>query len=267
MKRLEERRCLIRTKVCPNVLKYNRKRQRTDFVWVDGSLLRQFFTCQRESFPFTVTKLELSKLRCEHGKLHPRVARQGKLLPLECCSVPLSPEKCSLNPDQTSGNHVEVTKLLDISVGADDIMCVECENQYTADLGQKIDLVRNLRTLHDALDLKHQPFGLEPELDETVGNECDTFAYAISKTFVTSFRSKVNALLKKMLMIGLSSTSISSQANAIVEGLDGFDLSDFDFASPSALSKELDSETLRFSRVNATITCKLISSYLLYGYN
>jgi hypothetical protein len=251
--RLENRRRIIREQIIPAMRSFTIPiSDPKDVVWVELTPFLQFMSCSDRASP-RLNDFRTNIRRCDHDShgLHPRVARRGKLIPRIACDVyfdTLIAEQESLKPEES---HFERP----VALAMDEIVCQECAQEYRSELKGKLSRVKALKLLYEELCPKEFTFSLQmgPNEAENVGED-NKFAYAVSRKFVTWLRTRFVQLMKKAA-VALSEASAMPidahelQAENIAEGLDAFDLQEFD-ANYCGLAHddELD--------VNRNITCK-----------
>lgn len=272
-RRLEHRRDLIRTQMFPN-MSASKITNLDDLVWVETTPLLQFISCrdrleERLGRRCDKAVLEHHKLLCSHVTpgLHPRVARRGKLLPklaYEAYAAAFREEQRALLGNDSDENTFNDCMILPTS----NLICQECAQDYRSELSEKLRKVKTLKFLFEELDPKEHTCSLDVGLDETWGNECDRYAFIVSRKFVTWFRSKFARFIKHAASGAAAATrgvcdyvAGSLSAENVVEGLDGFDFSDFEASeSEKRGSIAADDETFAF-HVNGPITCKAFRVY------
>jgi hypothetical protein len=256
-------------------------------VWVDGAQLRAFLVCGGDLDTRLYERgplLRHKHLLCPHGGLHPRVARRGKLLPMSIYDGYvglLRGERALLRQQQgtpASGIGLYEDEINDCVITPEShLFCQECAQSYRLELTEKLEFVRNLKSLHEDLDPKMDDFSLEYDDDEKEQFSCPEigFAYAIGKQFVTKFRKQVAATIKTL--VGLEECTTLSFANsevdrsAISEGLDAIDIASFRLVHPNNFVGPIEkgagsfSDNVLDSRVNSGITCKSQCLPLLFS--
>jgi hypothetical protein len=212
--------------------------------------------------------------------LHPRIARKGKLLPrvsYEAYVEALQTEQAAM-----IGGNLSKSKVADcVIVPTDNLVCQICSSEYKQNLELKLMKMKELKYLYEKLDPKLSNVSLEISPEETIGRECDSYAYVVSRKFITWFRNKFSRLLKTAVAALADSrerpadgkrqiTSFLEMAGAsenMAEGLDFFKLSQLDFSH--FLDDDKDSEFLL--SVNGSVTCKSVAgipfALLFISYN
>jgi hypothetical protein len=243
--RLAQRKTRIATEMFPNLLTLEWTANPDDLVWVDTAQLVQYVSCSDRMNDLLDgrsgrTLLQHHELLCSHEPpgLHPRVARQGKLLPRSVYETYVAglrqEQKSILGRDTDESAATDCLILL-----TDNLVCVECSRDYQAELGQKLNRVKAMKKLYDLLDPKELDcFKFEFGLGDTFGHERDNYAYILSRRFITAFRNQISALMK--------SAAAAVSVENVNEGLDAFDLSSFE-------KKTLDKD---LCVPNSNITCK-----------
>jgi hypothetical protein len=247
-----------------------------DLVWVDVAILRRFVSCSDRLADVLNCKgrwiLDNNSLLCYHSpeRLHPRVARKGKLLPRVAYEAYLE----ALQTEQAAmfGATLSKSKVADcVIVPTDNLVCQICSSEYKQNLELKLEKVKELKYLYEKLDPKSSSFSLEVSPEETLGRECDSYAYIVSRKFITWFRNKFARLLKASvsaladskgrLTDGKRQTTsfpeMIGESENMAEGLDFFKLSQLDFGQPLDDDKEYEI----FSSVNGPVTCKSVAVF------
>lgn len=237
-------------------------------IWVDGDFLRNFLRCD-SSLDHMIKDsghpLPHLHLLCEHGHLHPRVFRRGKLVPLRVYTTIIAllrEERRFLlgrsDEEQKCNDHVMPS--------LKNMHCVECAGAYRAELSGKIQLLRNIKQLYDALESKIHDAVLP--YDKGEGEEEDpknAFAYAVSRQSVTKFKKGVLELFKSMARAGEGSIVVPDDhfGATALEGIDTLDMSMFDtFEKPvyeercMEHSVKLEEKSRAEKSFNGNITCK-----------
>eukprot|EP00978_Attheya_sp_CCMP212_P008449 scaffold19858_cov56-Attheya_sp.AAC.6 len=242
-------------------------------VWVDGDLLRRFFSCSdglESCLLGTGPILRHKHLLCDHNKLHPRAFRRGKLLDRAAydayVSLLLSEREQILSDhaDPTQTEHIDelnTTNANDCIITPEsNLFCQECATSYSNELKEKCNKLRLMIDLHDAL-----------ETDSNLDN--GTQVYALSKTFGTSFKSSISRIMKSTVQINAKPTNVdlTLSEESLYSGLDtlSLDLNLVEAESSNskgdhALLNRVENERtnldpiieLKDDRVNKSITCK-----------
>jgi hypothetical protein len=255
MKRLEKRREVIRTTMFPSI-SYFRQTNPGDMVWVETSFLLQFMSCMDRNFKFVESENEAilrhRKLLCshKHPRLHPRVARRGKLLTKKSYDAYIAALQneisvhCASNLNDSALNDYLIVPI-------DNLICEECSREYRSELSDKLKLAQTLIRLYRDLDPKEKK--LPP--DETGGNECDQEAFIVSRKFITWFRNKFLRFIKQC--------TLSIGAESVAEGLDCIDFSEFASKRvPHVPTGSPEDEGIAV-QVNGAVTCELYGVCLI----
>ncbi len=219
--------------------------------WVDGKILQRFVSCddQLEDIlgeagdPILKHK---EKMCCCSGYrgLHPREARQGKLLSKQSFDAYLSMLKIEkellLRDLDYDPNNIN-TALCDVVITKKkNLKCKKCAEDYQSELREKVEKFKLMKELYYKLDPSFETGGSVFSNNEP--------CYAISRTFVTNFRKFVLKLMKEAVGMG----SKASNAKRVLEiGLDGFEMEDLLLWEDDVNnSEEIDSD------VNRKILCE-----------
>ena len=195
--------------------------------WVDGKMLQRFLSCEDElqdilgeaDDPILNHKVKIYDHLYDEG-LHPRDARQGKLLNKKSFIAYLSLlkiEKELIFKDKGVVDPKDVnTTYCDIIISKNkNLKCNKCAKEYQAELREKVEKFKLMKELYYKLDPASDVQNLVSDNSEQV--------YAISRTFVTNFRKFVLKLMKEAAGMG----SNSSNRNQVLGiGLDAFDIED-----------------------------------------
>jgi len=190
-------------------------------VWTDTGTLRACFSGEN-----VAPRLNLS---CPHGKhsISPDQARRGKVLPQDlldkivdiCC-----PE----------------SKSTIVGVDISNMTCDACVQDFKDQMEVTLCRAKAVARLHECLDPSKDHFGLHFDVVEDEAQTDSRFAYALCRKFVTLFRSRVSATMKKIP--GFESKASVLDKPWLLESADlsnlGGDISDDE------------------NRVNDLITCK-----------
>lgn len=202
-------------------------------AWIRSDVLKRYLRCNRdldEQLSSTDPILSHRQLLCEHGRLHPRVARKGKLLPrctFDAFMSLLQGERNLLHQEsQTVQKANEVCDLIVLHNA--NLFCPECSQSYSEKLSQKLDHLKNLKNLYEALDpaLDDSPLLYKEDIP-TCAEE--RFAYLISRQTATKYRKMFGTLMKKLSKFedgGIFDADIASsvQSPILYEGLDTLEL-------------------------------------------
>ena len=227
-------------------------------VWVDGNILRRFFSADVGTASCSVVTtsgplLKHKHLLCSHGTgLHPRIARRGKLLPRPLYDAIVSlmlGERRMLN-----GEHDAVdTSQIDENVVNDCIItptqnmnCEHCVHSYKAELQEKIDKLRRLRQLYHNLEPSKSKQLIIEDGEDTASEAKDTL-FLVTKTFITAFRKQVKNVMTSAEESEIQLQGKNKKTENCCEGVDAINWSAFD---PNSSSSTLD------FLVNQAITCK-----------
>jgi hypothetical protein len=243
-------------------------------VWVDGAPLRAFVCCSKEldqHLSDSGPLLRHKHLLCNHGGLHPRTARRGKLLPrpiYDAYVLILQGERALLRQG-LGETDADMEEMNDCLVTRDSHMhCQECSKTYQDELSKKLCLVKDLKFLYEELDPKADDFFSEYQEGDLPASPEDEYAYAISKGTITKFRRAVVVMMKTLHNMddGTTPQENGSQGTRTVvyEGLDALDTSMFEFESaaedgkrkPSLSGSSIHEADKLDEEVNGIITCK-----------
>ena len=203
-------------------------------VWVGADFLRDFLRCDPDldgQLNIREPVLKHQQLLCPHNRLHPRTARQGKLLPrsqYDAYTSLLQGERkllCqqSATDDPGSPTDCEI-------IPSRNLFCDICADSYCKELKEKLNLLKSIKDLYHVLLPPVDDKALD--MDEEVGFECaeDEFAYAVSRITVTKFKKCVVSLLKPFKDYDegfVVDESKKSKENPRIAGLDALDISSF----------------------------------------
>jgi hypothetical protein len=168
-------------KDCINILPENPN----ESVWVDTFLLQLVMSCSRDSLGSALVEkysneiLNLPKM-CRHQKLHPRIARKGKIIPRKAFSELEEALRLEIS-DSTSERLT--TLLFDLTFDIERVVCKVCCDEYCSELEEKLQWIDQLQILNNELNPRDIKFNLDFEPEETMGNDCDRYAYVVSKKF------------------------------------------------------------------------------------
>jgi hypothetical protein len=252
--RLQRRRNLLRQFIVSEPLQISAEPP----VWVEGELLRKFFSCSdglEAALSGELPMLRHKHLLCHHESpgLHPRIARKGKLLPRTVYNHYihlLASERAELE-DNTARLHFYENDAADCVITPESgLYCKECSEAYTSELALKLQWVKKLKFLNDELDPKKD----ESPFDASTSEEAQFhYTYAVSRRFISKFRAQVGSLLRSVEDAHKKGDNTAS----VLEGLDGADLSWLErFHDDSWLANHGDDEKVLDPLVNGNITCK-----------
>lgn len=202
-------------------------------VWVDGEFLRRYLSLENvfdDATKMVGPILRHKHLLCDHQRLHPRVARKGKLIPrsiYEAYTSLLMAERdllwkeAQLPSLESPANDYIITPA--------EVICGECSKSYRDELLQKLDQIRNIKDLYDHLC---RP-GAKPQFflddEENLMSDDDSFVYALSKANITIYLRAVKALMKTLANVESGGVLDKDKLDqkTLFEGLDSIDLSAF----------------------------------------
>ena len=219
-------------------------------IWVEATKLRSFLSCRRSTdlkdFPFGPGAQD----PCIHGKLHPRIARKGKLLTREMYDAYVLLVSKALRQEVIPKSVFTKSNLV----------CQECAAEYKGALRKKLEIVQAARRLYEGLDPKNDNFSLRAT--SPFQHESDRLAFIVSKKFVTKFRQAVTKLMKMSLVLEVSTTfdevpTRNAELESLAEGLDAFDLSTVTQTSGMITENSWPQNEI----VNDTITCKFLVTF------
>jgi hypothetical protein len=212
-------------------------RNEDSFVWVEADFLRKFLSLENvldENFRSPGPLLKHKHLLCEHGQLHPKIARKGKLLPRSLYDVYVSllrGEQLLLRK-QSRLIYDKEDEINDcIITPSKNLICDTCSQSYRNDLKGKLDHLRNIKDLYHFLDssLDEKPEYYHEE-ENPICPE-DAFVYIISKKMATLYKNAVKALMKTLAKVEegavLDNETLRGSNNSVFEGIDSIDLSAF----------------------------------------
>ena len=250
------------------------------YVWVDAEFFRRFLRCDRgvdQLLSSSGSLIRHKHLLCEHNKLHPRVARKGKLLPRQMFDAYVSilkGENALLQEAEASKGENDV---VDCTITpSTNMFCAECSKSYQTDLSKKLESLKNIKNLYDALDGPADDSSLYINEGEDPTCSEDAYAYVISRQTATKYKKHVVSLIKTFAKFDegatLAENEVTTGSQIIFEGLDALDLSKFEFDQLSnneheqlkeAPAKEVPDKLDKL--FNSNVTCKyemLISAFL-----
>jgi hypothetical protein len=272
--RMEQRRELIRSKMFP-LLVSNESTKVQDSVWVDARLLRRFLSCNDrldDELGRSGGKsiIQHRHLLCSHanGGLNPRIARKGKFLPKAAYEAYAS--RLLEEQDAVMGGLDSKREVSDCTiVPTENLFCETCCEDYRLRLTEKVLTIKALKSLYDSLDPTENSLSLELDVNETEGNECDRYAYIVSRKFITWFRNKVASLMKTAApgdgILRLVKESPEEEIECVAEGLDALDHEIFNLISSNSEPPGNDEDS-QYASVNGAVTCKcpFVSVYILH---
>jgi len=234
--------------------------------WVEANIFRRFVSCNdtMEDLYNNTTEpiLRHKKYLCEHGNgIHPRTARNGKFLNTECFKAYLSLlETDKLHVIKSRGINEEncTQDLVDIDItSSKNLKCDICAKSYQSELQQKVEAFSSLVHLYYKLEHEYEIPDSNADKHEQV--------YAVSRSFVSSFRKFVLKIMKEADSATDTSDAKKSRAASVSDiGIDAFDMETllpWQFKSPSS---EADSLNIDPS-VNSKITCEHGFSNVLHN--
>lgn len=294
--RMKERRQTIRQDILPN-LSALRLPTSGSSVWVDGEQLRRLLSCTEfddtyrsgvaETCGGLVPCLDVPPL-CDHEKLHPSIARRGKLLPKNvyeglCSLVEADRHYFGFGMDSSSAS-ANSSSVLVVSP-AENMYCEECCKSYHRDLSHKLDLLKAAQHLYNLLNSEQTDPSLQydPEEEDVPQLPLDErYVYMISRKFISNFRGIFADLFKAVLPADSTADTRSDKskspellgisAESIAEGIDAFDISDLyaifklekQYASDSSCSDSSSINGMASSKTDAldtTVNGKLACKY------
>jgi hypothetical protein len=117
------------------------------------------------------------------------------------------------------------------------LFCSKCSQSYRGVLSKKLDSLKNIKNLYDALDATTDDSPLFYDEGEDPTSPEEAYAYVISRQVATKYRKCVAALMKTLAKFEEGATlgedEVSSDSQPIFEGLDALDLSIFQFGQLS----------------------------------
>jgi len=228
-------------------------------VWLSTKFLRQFLRCQPDDELDGLLKscdpvIRNGDLLCPHRDgLTPRVAHQGKLVPLKMYDTLvglLRGERAFLRQGLEDEGGGDKSEIEDFRVGSDNrLICERCCATHRDSLLAKLCRLRSLKALYDALDAGRGDVELVSDENQLVDSSEDRFVYAISRQSVVRFRKSISSLIKSLAKWdgGSDLDSKSPTSPSAFGGLSAID-------SPSTDCDNDDiSKTIDF---NESITCK-----------
>ena len=237
-------------------------------VWVDGDMLRKFVSCSEDFDSFLSCEgpiLKHKRLICCHGKgLHPRVAREGKLLSISrfraYASLLLAERNILLN-ESNCADFSNSDTLTDCLITTEhNLRCDQCVQTYRSQLKTKLQRFETMVQLYNDLDPKKCSIDVDDYV-ESQGVEL----FAVSKTFVTNFR---RLALKKMKEVtsqaAAKGVGRSGSFNLVNSGLDSLDLGIFiasqsEYFNGEDFKKAQEKNESFDLTVNRKITCEYSS--------
>ncbi|KAL7551081.1 hypothetical protein ACHAWF_014279, partial [Thalassiosira exigua] len=199
-------------------------------IWMDSTFLRRFFSFKDGledvfgSASKSLAALRYKSFSCAHSKgLHPRVFRQGKLVSNNVCGIIESimrDEYAMFLHDQALDQSLSANlSLFDNKiVEGNNLTCDDCGLEYQREARQKYDLLQTMISAHDDL--------LPGENDLAPSDIVDpSKVYAISRTFVTSFKKFVEKKVNELQHASPKKSSQDGKSNCC-GGIDKLDLSE-----------------------------------------
>jgi hypothetical protein len=246
-------------------------------VWVETDFLEKFLRCDRhldQHLQSSGTLLRHQRLLCDHNRLHPRVTRRGKLLPRLMYNAYISlleGERTLLNQESEAmeeGNRIANDCII---TPASNLFCSKCSQSYRDELSKKLESLKNVKNLYDALNSLTDDSALFYEEGEDPVSAEEAYTYAVSRQTVTKYRKCVAALMKTLAKfddggsVDAEESSFSKQT--IYEGLDALDISPFQFdqaegdtrmnKTPEQVDSRKEDESTKLDKLfNSNITCK-----------
>lgn len=246
------------------------------YYWVDGETLRQFLACDRsldDKLNSGKTIVCPQSLLCEHGCLHPRTARHGKLLRKSLYNSYvslLSAERKYLSATSEVGESDVNGRKITLERG---MTCEVCSKSYSTELGVKLAFLRNVYDIY--LDIIDETKDAMNSF-KTDSIEEEQFAFIVTRSTITKFKKLVADLMKSVADFakggetGSTTTKDDSGNNSIFDGVDKLDISSFPGSptySPYAMVKISESTGTKKAesfgandqideKFNSKITCK-----------
>ena len=166
---------------------------RDDSYWVDGKTFKRFISCTdaMDDILCDAEKpiLQHKHLLCEHGHLHPRTARSGKLLSRDnfiTYASLLHTERRLVISDKCAKCTDTQDDWSDYIIAGSNIKCKKCAESYQTELQVKLEKFQLMVNLYHNLD---------PSSGELDNNSNEEY-YAVARSFVTNFRKFVLKLMK-----------------------------------------------------------------------
>ena len=244
------------------------KEDKEPYFWVDGKTLRQFVACDRsldDKLSSGEAIISPMSLLCSHNRLHPRTARNGKLLRKSVYDAYVS----LLSAERKYLSATSEIKESDV-VGhpftlSGDITCEDCSKSYRKDLGEKLEFLRNIYDVYsDIIDeTKDAMTSLKNDYAEKAVEE--NYAFVVARSTITKFKKLVVDLMKSVADFGkgcnldISSVLSDRKRNFVFDGIDDLDLSSFLGSQTCATenkSKSSGTNDAIDEKWNSKITCK-----------
>jgi len=240
------------------------------YFWVDGKTLRQFLACDRsldEKLGSDDPIMCCKSMLCPHGYLDPRNARQGKLLRKSIYDS----YKSLLAGERKLLSTTTKEKLSDVIgcvITSKGMTCAECSKAYSNKLSKKLQFMKNVNDLYVAI--------LDETTDSTKNDRVDpsgirsesAYSYVVSRSAISKFKKLVVETMKSVAdfkkggYLDSDSSSIASESQIILNGIDDLDISSFPGSSTSVDSL-FDSQNTKNTGIqdsldekfNSKITC------------
>ena len=217
-----------------NALVFPHHTEEDGFVWVDGTILRDFLSCDtrfdyilKNKSPILCSKSSL----CPHGKIHPRDIRRGKLLRKSQYDAYIALLEAERNELMSVDPSVDDSPIVEqpMKTTAKGLMCAECNQVYCSELRQKMKLVESIMKLYNETlgmsQVDERPLYYDedcpPQSDE------EQYAYAVAKTSLTKFKDRAKELFKSVSNFDQGGTPDGKNATIVIDGIDDLDLSLF----------------------------------------
>jgi hypothetical protein len=204
-------------------------------IWVGTEFLRGFLRCDSEldgQLRLQEPALKHQHLLCEHNLLHPRQARQGKLLARTQYDafVSLIEGERKLLCEQSAGDY-QAALVNDCEITpSNNLFCTVCAESYEGELSTKLELLKNIKNLYDEFDSIVDGEALKLNEGEDLTCPEDGFGYAVSRQSVTKYKKSVTTLLKTLQKFdeGLEVEDTNGPiAGSSLTGVDELDISTF----------------------------------------
>jgi hypothetical protein len=158
----------------------NHKEALRECVWVDGVWLRSMLACPLD---ICGDLLNPKNHICAHGKgIDPKTASSGKIIPRKFFDELMATMRY-IHHIQEDDVCVSKNHCLLLS----EINCQLCSDEYVSALRAKISYIQRLQTMFQCLDTRN---------DVSTHEGCSQYVYAVSKTFISTFRKCIGKLLK-----------------------------------------------------------------------
>ena len=243
------------------------------YFWVDGKALRQFVAC--DSSLDSILKSDDPMicpmyLLCMHGRLHPRNARRGKILPKSIYDsyVSLLSEERKV---MCATSSVKETNVIGCVISSEEGMtCDQCAKCYRNDLSKKLEFLRTIIDLYvDIIDEAKDSTKRKTRDSITHGISKEKYSYVVTRATIAKFKKLVIDLFKAVAdfwegsYLNDSTADFESTNKTVLDGIDDLDLSSFP-GSPTyrgrMRGKEMKKMELYDSldeKFNSKITCKI----------